>query len=147
MANTVNVMANGHSGNAAPNIVLSISLAKYLHGHDVADVIAEDWNAKATSEQQARFDNQGFNLDPIDVDGTLASLKDRLQERKWDGVIVGWCTRGNRQFTPLFERVVREVVGEVVRREEHGSVGDQGLKLMFSDGADDLFKTTMRTFG
>ncbi len=147
MTDTVNDMTNGHSNIAAPKTVLSISLAKYLHGHDVADVIAEDWNAKATSDEQARFDNHGFNLDPIDVGGTLASLKHRLQEREWDGVIVGWCTRGNIKFTPLFEKVVREVVGEVVRREEHGTPGDKGLKMMFSDGADDLFRTTMRTFG
>ena len=47
----------------------------------------------------------------------------------------------------LFEKVVSEVVREIVTRETHGSNGDQGLKLMFSDGPDDLMNTTLRTFG
>ncbi|KAJ9610696.1 hypothetical protein H2200_005473 [Cladophialophora chaetospira] len=146
MAPTATDGVNGTKSNA-PKSVLTISLARYLHGHDVADFIAKDWDAKATPEQQSRFDNQGFNLDPDDVDGTLAALKDRLQEKKWDGVLVGWCSRGNTKFTVLFEKVVNEVVREVVRREQDGSDGDQHLKLMFSDGPDDLVNTTFRAFG
>lgn len=131
-----------------PKSILTISLAKHLHGVDIAVGIAKDWNSKATPEQQSRFDNQGFNLDPTDEEGTLADLRSRLQEKNWAGVIVGWCTRGNKQFTVLFEKVVNELARELVRREKNGlAEGDAGLKLMFCDGPDDLVKTTLRTFG
>jgi hypothetical protein len=148
MAFTATHTTNGENMNAQPKSILTISLAKYLHGVDIAVGIAKDWNSKATPEQQSSFDNLGFNLDPTDVEGTLADLKSRLQERNWDGVIVGWCTRGNKQFTVLFEKIVNELAREVVRREKNGLVeGDAGLKLMFCDGPDDLVKTTLRAFG
>lgn len=130
--------------NLTPTSVLTVSLARYLVGHDIADVIEQDWRSKATPQQQLAFDNQGFNLDPSDEEGTLQALKEKLRAKRWDGVIVGWCTRGNKKFTVLFEKVVSLVVNEVVRREKSG---DGSLRLMFCDGPDDLVNATLRTFG
>ncbi|KIW92876.1 uncharacterized protein Z519_06725 [Cladophialophora bantiana CBS 173.52] len=137
---------NGESDSPSKSI-LTISLAKYLAGHDISEIIEEDWSSKATPEQQRRFNNQGFNLDPLHEEATLAALNDKLQEQAWDGVIVGWCTRGSKQFTVLFEKVVRLAAEEVVRREKNQLDGDRPLKLMFCEGPDDLVNTTLRTFG
>jgi hypothetical protein len=128
--------------------VLTISLAKHLKGQDVSQIIEEEWSSKASPEQQQAFDNQGFNLDPTDVDGTLVALNAKLHERDWDGVIVGWCTRGNKQFTPLFEDIVN-MLADIANRSNHMEVNNPQarLKLMFCDGPDDLVHTTLRSFG
>jgi len=142
---------NGHDENVKS--ILTVSMAKYLMGHDITEVIEQDWSDgnKATPQQRRAFDNQGFNLDPTDVEVTLAGLKERLQDKKWDGVIVGWCTRGNKKYTPLFESVVNMIVDEVVRRATTPKMEqqeeDKGLKLMFCDGPDDLVNATLRSFG
>lgn len=54
--------------------------------------------------------------------------------KKWDGVIVGWCIRGNVEHTELFEKVVQMCYGA------------DGRKLMFSKGPDDLVNTVRRNF-
>ena len=145
---TTTATTNGTTLTSPPKAVLVISLAKHLHGTDISIGIAKDWALKATPAQQHRFDNQGFNLDPTDEERTLSDLRATLQGRKWDGVLVGWCTRGNKEFTVLFEKVVGECVREVVRREK-GGLGerDEGLKLIFNNGADDLVMPTFRAFG
>ena len=139
---TTNVSPPMNGRAVKPKSRLSISLARYLHGHDVATYLDNDWSSKATASQRQRFDNQGF--DPTHPEDTLAALKDILQGRDWDGVIVGWCTRGNKAFTALFECVVDVLAKELVRRE---TKGEGGLKLMFSEGPEDLMRTTLRTFG
>ena len=131
-----------------PKTILAVSLARYLVGEDITDVIEKDWSLKATPQQQRAFDNQGFNLDPTNVEGTLEALKARLEMKPLDGVIVGWCTRGHKEFTVLFERVVNLVTKEIVRREQQAlPEGGNGLELMFCEGPDDLVNTTLRTFG
>ena len=126
--------------------VLTISLSRHLTGHPIAAVIDKDWTAKATPEQRDVFDSQGFDLDPGDgeVGGGLVALQETLRGRDWDGVIVGWCTRGNKEFTVLFERVVGACVAEVVRRAK---LGGEGPKMMFCDGPEDLVRTTLRGLG
>jgi hypothetical protein len=130
-----------------PRKILTISLARHLHGTDASQVVEKDWSINATAEQRSRFDNVGFNLDPTNEEDTLAELKTTLQGDKWDGVIVGWCSRGNKTFTVLFEQVVSEVVREIVRRA-NGRAGeeDDELKLLFCSGPDDLVGASLRAF-
>jgi hypothetical protein len=122
--------------------ILTVSMARYLVGHDIADVITHDWDARATVAQKERFFNQGFNLDPTDAEGTLKKLEATLKEKEWDGVILGWCIRGHKDFTPLFERVASKVVDEIVRRRAEGGE----MKLMFCEGPEDLVKASIRNF-
>ena len=46
----------------------------------------------------------------------------------------------------LFERFVSEAVKEVVRREKIGADGDEGLKVMFCSGPEDMVNSTLRAF-
>jgi hypothetical protein len=124
--------------------ILTISLAKHLHGHSIKEGIIHEWSTKATSEQQKRFNNQGFDLDPVNSDKSLQDLRQTLQGTRYDGVITGWCTRGNKQFSPLFEKVVEELVAQNVRSAKNGD-GHQ-LKLIFNDGPEDLVGATLRNF-
>lgn len=130
-----------------PKSVLIISLSKHLTGHPIATVIDKDWSSKATPAQRAAFDNHGFDLDPTAPWETgLAAIKKNLADTEWDGVLVGWCLRGSsKEWTVLFERVVECVVGDVVRRVKEGK--GEGPKLMFCEGPEDLWRTTMRGLG
>lgn len=82
-----------NGGAVEPKSILATWLARYLHGHDIATYLKNDWSSKVTPSQRQRFDNQGFNLDPTHLEDTLAAFKDTLQGKDWDGVIVGWCTK------------------------------------------------------
>ncbi len=121
-----------------PKAILTISLAKYLKGEDVSEVIATDW-AKAPATVASSFNNQGFNLDPTDVPTTLGALSRVLRENKWDGIIVGWCSRGNKDFTELFESVIATCI-------DMGIKPNPETKLMFCNGPDDLVGATLRSF-
>lgn len=68
-------------------------------------MIAKDWaKPKADDGVRERFENVGFAVDPLDGEGTLKALEKVLGEREWDGVLVGWCTRGHVEFvSSLFE--------------------------------------------
>lgn len=139
-----------HSTTPTPRhrAILTISLSKHLVGHPIAEVIERDWTAKATPAQHALFDNQGFDFDPTHEAASLASLRDVLQGARWHGVIVGWCSRGNKAFTALFEQIVGVCVREVVRRTPRtGEAEEEQMKLMFSEGPEDLVRTTLRGFG
>ncbi|ETN42343.1 uncharacterized protein HMPREF1541_01497 [Cyphellophora europaea CBS 101466] len=131
---------------------LTISLAQHLHGTSVLPTLERNWSKAATPDQRARFEPRHFDLDPTDEpdpERGVPALKRALQGTKWDGVLIGWCLRGSKEYTPVFERVVGVVVGEVVRRRVEGSQGgeDGGMRVMFCEGPDDLVNATLRTFG
>ncbi|KAM0543603.1 hypothetical protein ACHAPJ_012190 [Fusarium lateritium] len=128
----------------APIPVLTISLARHLHGEDINQNLAELWSeTKVPSSTSSRFFNVGFNLD---VNGhNLDELKELLSQRNWSGIIVGWCTRGNAEFTELFESVIGVCVDHVVQRKR-GNTSLEEPKLIFCRGPDDLVNATLRNF-
>lgn len=144
MTDTTQVIAP----NGSQRAILTISLSKFLGGHDIAEVLRQDWSTKATLEQQQAFHNEGFNLDPTNSENTLKELEEKLGEKRWDAVIVGWCSRGNTKFTPLFEKIVAACLQAAILREtEDKDKGYDRLKILFSDGPQDLVNTTLRGFG
>ncbi|KAH9907523.1 hypothetical protein F4778DRAFT_545147 [Xylariomycetidae sp. FL2044] len=129
--------------------ILLVNASQYLHGLPASDVITADWSRDDNDSRQHadKFDTVGFNTDPSDVDKTLADLETVLRERRWDGVLVGWCLRGSTKFTQLFEGVVQTAFAAAHRqRKQQKTDPDQGLRLMFCDGPNDVVRTTIRNF-
>ncbi|KAJ4248405.1 hypothetical protein NW762_012742 [Fusarium torreyae] len=127
-----------------PIPVLTISLARHLHGEDINQNLAELWSeTKVPSSASSRFSNVGFNLD---VNGdNLDELRNLLSQQNWSGIIVGWCTRGHVEFTELFESVVGVCVDYVVQKKQ-GDVSLKEPKLIFCRGPDDIVNVTLRNF-
>ena len=125
--------------------ILTLSLARHLAGHDISEVIDKAWqNPEVSEATRSHFENVGFNLDVNNPESNLRELDGVLQQKKWAGILVGWCTRGHVEFTEFFELVIAHCV------EYIGEEGLQGpipkTKLMFSRGPDDLVNTTLRNF-
>lgn len=61
----------------------------------------------------------GFDLQVQQVDVTLThdvilnDVRGVLKKEQWDGVAIGFGIRGREDLTPLFEKLVNAVVGEV----------------------------------
>jgi len=121
-----------------PKSILVISLAKILTGHPVSTVIAADWAKPKASIHKEKFDVQGFDLNSSDIPTTLKDLKSRLQRRNWDGVLVGWCTRGYPERTVLFEQVIAVCVDAMKDGND--------MKLLFNTGPEDLVEPVVRNF-
>lgn len=126
---------NGHT---APKNIIVLSASRSLTGVPVREVLAEDWK-KANEATAQKFDNQGFDIDLKDFDQSLNELHDLLKQREWDGVIVGWCMRGYKERTVMFEQLMEVCVVELRAKPK--------AKIMFCSGPDDLYATTMRHFG
>ncbi|CAF3628572.1 unnamed protein product [Fusarium graminearum] len=124
--------------------ILTISLSRHLHGRDINEELKEQWSkAKVSSTTASRFTNVGFDLN---ADGSnLGVLKTKLEERGWSGVIIGWCTRGNIEFTELFESVVAVCVDYALLRKQ-GNTSLKEPKLIFCRGPQDLINATLRNF-
>lgn len=91
--------------------ILTLSASQHLAGHPVASVIAKDWaKPKADNGVRERFENIGFAVDPLDEKGTLKGIEKILMEREWDGVLIGWCTRGHVEFVSLSFPLVLSLV-------------------------------------
>lgn len=134
------IMSNNDesSSSKARKAILVLSASHYLIGHHVNEVVKADWEKEKARDIADKFDNVGFTVDPTDVPGTLKALQQTLQTRSWDGVLVGWCTRGHVEFTVLFEKLVAMIVGQAILQPE--------LKIMFCAGPEDLVETTIRNF-
>ncbi|KAM0356356.1 hypothetical protein ACHAO7_009806 [Fusarium culmorum] len=124
--------------------ILTISLSCHLHGCDINEGLKEQWSeTKVSSTTASRFTNVGFNLN---ADGSnLGGLKTKLEEREWSGVIIGWCTRGNVEFTELFESVMAACVDYALLRKQ-GNTSLNEPKLIFCRGLQDLVNATLRNF-
>ncbi|KAF5247122.1 hypothetical protein FAUST_974 [Fusarium austroamericanum] len=124
--------------------ILTISLSRHLHGRDINEGLKEQWSkTKVSSTTASRFTNVGFDLN---ADGSnLGVLKTKLEEREWSGVIIGWCTRGNIEFTELFESVVTVCVDYALLRKQ-GNTSLKEPKLIFCRGPHDLVNATLRNF-
>lgn len=127
-----------------PIPILTISLARHLHGCDINDSLEEQWSdSKVLASIASRFNNIGFNLNA--GGSNLEDLKRHLDERKWKGIIVGWCIRGNVEFTELFESVVAVCVDYIVQSKQ-GDISSTEPKLIFCRGPHDLVNATLRNF-
>ena len=89
-----------------PKNILTIGLSHHLHGQPLHSVLEQEWSTKADLSTRAGFDNLGFDLDPDNMSQTLDDLRHTLCSRSWDGVTIGWCTRGYKERTELFEQVL-----------------------------------------
>lgn len=121
---------------AVPKSILTVSLAKHLTGEPVSEVIAKDWK-KANQATSRNFDNVGFDVDFHNFEHTLRDLRGSLHQRQWDGVLIGWCLRGEPPHTEMFERVIRVCFDELQ---------SERTKVMFCTGPDDLVTTVRRNF-
>ncbi|KAK0951604.1 hypothetical protein LTS16_026441 [Friedmanniomyces endolithicus] len=84
-----------HAANTSTrNNVLTISLSQHLTGEPISQVIEADWSTKAEVATQARFNNIGFDLNPSNLFATMGELRQTLQGGRWDGFLIGWCSRG-----------------------------------------------------
>ncbi|KAG8670379.1 hypothetical protein FPOAC2_09734 [Fusarium poae] len=124
--------------------LLTISLSRHLYGRDINEGLKEQWSeAKVATEISSRFTNIGFNLN---ADGSnLGGLKTKLEESEWSGIIIGWCARGNIEFTELFESTVAVCVDYIALKRQ-GNVAMKEPKLIFCRGPQDLVNATLRNF-
>ncbi|CVK85230.1 hypothetical protein FPRO06_07623 [Fusarium proliferatum] len=129
---------------STPIPILTISLARHLHGYGIAESLQVQWSeTKVPASTSSRFTNIGFDLDA--QGGNLDELESQLREREWGGIIVGWCSRGNIEFTELFESVVTVCVDYIVKTKK-GDMSRKEPKLIFCRGPDDLVNATLRNF-
>lgn len=115
--------------------VLTISLSNHLTNEPITEIIAQDWS-KTDTATRARFHNIGFDVDPTDTDATLRHLQETITKERWDGLLVGWCTRGYPERTELFEQIMNTCV------EAKGPE----TKMMFCTGPKNLVEATLRSF-
>lgn len=123
----------------SPINILTIGLYQHLHGSPLTEALDAQWEIKADQHTQSSFNNIAFDLDPTDVTGTLGALRKTIREQSWDGITVGWCTRGNPDRTQLFEEVIETCVAETAGN-------GRKTRLMFSTGPENLVETTLRNF-
>lgn len=116
---------------------LTIGLSNYLAGEPVSTLIDENW-ARIDDTTRAHFNNYGFDVDPTDVPKMLADLRNELQSRRWDGVLVAWCSRGYPERTELFEQIVAACLGEARVQKD--------MKLIFNTGPQNLAEPMLRNF-
>jgi hypothetical protein len=127
-----------NSGNTARKAILVLSASKYLGGRPISEVVKADWENEKARDIAHKFENVGFAVDPTNIPETLRCLEQTVQGSSWDGVILGWCTRGRVEFTVLFEQMVAVLVRQAQVQPE--------LKIMFCEGPQDLVQTTRRNF-
>ncbi|KAI1012121.1 hypothetical protein LB503_004787 [Fusarium chuoi] len=129
---------------STPIPILTISLNRHLHGYGIAESLQEQWSeTKVSASTSSRFTNVGFDLDA--QGGNLDELGSQLREIEWGGIIIGWCSRGNIEFTELFEAVVAVCVDYIVEAKK-GDILQKEPKLIFCRGPDDLANATLRNF-
>ena len=116
--------------------VLYITLSHHLTGRTVTEYIEADWSKAKADKVRDKFATAGFDLNPHDTATTLADLKRMIKTKPWNGILIGWCTRGHPEFTELFEKVVEVCLQEVTLNPE--------MRLMFNTGPDDLVQPVLR---
>lgn len=117
--------------------VLTVSLSKHLTGKPIQSTINENWKS-VDSEVAAPFENVGYNIGPKDFDEKLTTFRKTLHDDSLDGVVIGWCLRGNAERTSWFEQVVSACTDEMRTRPE--------MKMMFCTGPTDTAACTLRHF-
>lgn len=84
----------------------------------------------------AGYEISNIELDPLNPDGSLARLRERIGERRWDGLLIGFAVRGSKEYTPMFEGAVN-LAREMAPR----------MRLLFGVSPGDLMGTLERGFG
>lgn len=133
-------MATTTQSTSSPRkLILAVSASMYLANEPVSQVIATDWSKPKAREAIVHFETIGYQYDPLNAPEALKGLKETLESKKWDGVIVGWCLRSHAELTTDFGKVVLVVM-------EHWADKDRGMKIMFSESSEHLVETTLRHF-
>lgn len=117
MAKQHQILTIGQSGPLSPS-----DLETYGDISTILSIITADIQRAAAAGITCSI----TQINPHDPEEGLRDLEKRLTEgTKWDGVVVGWGIRGEKEFTEVFERVV-----EMCR------VG--GVRMGFSTGVEGL---------
>lgn len=120
-------------------VILTISAAYSLHGHHIQSTLDKEWSTKTSPFVRSHFTNIGFDFLLDSPEQSLLDLRRILNNKPWDGVIVGWCIRGmSIERTEVFEGVMAEVM-EAGRKQKD-------LKAIFCRGPNDLVEATLRNF-
>lgn len=85
---------------------------------------------------EAGYRTQDLELNPNDIAQSVSTVRKTLQSNSFDGFLVGFGVRGNKDFTPLFEDVVN------ASRET-----SPATKLLFGTAPDAVYETILRGFG
>jgi hypothetical protein len=91
--------------------------------------------ASIQQAKEAGFDVSNIALDPSDVDDSSKRLEEKLKSQQWDGLLIGFGIRGNKDYTELFEAAVN-LAKDV----------SPGMRLLFGKAPDDLYATLQRNF-
>ncbi|KAK5121979.1 hypothetical protein LTR85_004551 [Meristemomyces frigidus] len=85
------------------------------------------------------FDIAAIELNPgkDSLDASMEKLGEKLQSQHWDGFLIGFAVRGNKEQTPVFEAAVNLAARKAV---------PTGTKLLFGNAPDDLMVTLERNF-
>ena len=100
-----------------------------------SSVNIEKAQADLSKAKMNGFDCSLSEVNPDDVSGTLAMVKETLRSKQWDGFVIGYGVRGLKEYTVLFEEIVnaaREIT--------------PGTKLIFSNAPDGVFEAIRRAF-
>lgn len=120
-----------------PRQILLVSLSRFLGGVPASSVISQNW-AKHPQSQSTRFNTVGFDFDANDLPTTLKDLEAIIHGQEWDGIMIGWCLRGNQEGAAMFEQVVSVCIGAMRDCPQ--------MKLMFCAGPDDVADSILRNF-
>ncbi|KAK0277868.1 hypothetical protein LTR35_009704 [Friedmanniomyces endolithicus] len=121
--------------------ILAATLGRYATpadnaamGVDSKQIMAEvrKFLADAT---EAGFDVEPLEINPQDLDDSLAWTKAQLQSKEWDGFVISFQIRSPATYTAVFETLVN------TSREVAPST-----KIMFVSNATDLMNTLSRNF-
>ncbi|KAK3067985.1 hypothetical protein LTR53_014794 [Teratosphaeriaceae sp. CCFEE 6253] len=89
-------------------------------------------SVRQANEAGFDVDNIAFSKEPED---SIKRLEGKLRSQQWDGFLIGWGVRGNKDSTALFEAAVntaRKVAPQTT--------------LLFGNAPDDLSNTLQRNF-
>jgi hypothetical protein len=85
--------------------------------------------------KEAGFDVSNIALNPTDIEDSRKRLEEKLKSQDWDGLLIGFGIRGNKDYTELFEEAVN-LAKDVTPR----------TRLLFGKSPDDLYATLQRNF-
>lgn len=129
---------------SGPKYILSAGLGRFAaldpnaRAHFGPDAGAKTKEMLASSISKARaagFEVIGEDVNPQDPEDTIKRFVDQLQSRKWVGLNVGYGVRGHKEHTALFEKLLN-TAWEV----------QPGIKIMFSNGPDEVITAIQRSF-
>ena len=88
-----------------------------------------------SAAREAGFEVIGEDVNPNDPEDTARRFVERLRERDWAAVNVGYGVRGHKEHTELFEKLLN--AAREIRPQ---------AKIIFSNGPDEVITAIRRNF-